>query len=147
MEMSSRARALGFGAALLLSAACSGPFDSQTPPGIEFQVADKLFGPGDTVRVNLSNNTVYALSYNLCTKDLERRVDGSWLVVQTFSQDIVVVCYSRLYHLRPGESAFGVQIVHSFLDSGVYRFRDQVELFDGPGRVEVISNAFRIAQE
>jgi len=154
MEMSSRARVLGFGAALLLPAACSGPFDSHTPPGIEFHVAGTLFGPGDTIRVNLSNNTEHALSYNLCTKDLERRVDGSWLVVQTFSQDIVVVCYSRLYHLPPGESTFGVQIVYPFLDSGIYRFRDQVEWSLNDGRVEVIrkrvdviSNAFSIAQE
>ena len=150
MEMSSRASVLGFGAALLLPAACSsGPLDlpdSQTPPGIEFQVAETLFGPGDTIRVNLSNNTEYALGYNLCTADLERRVDGSWLVVQRYPQD--TSCTLQLDILRPGESTFGVQIVYPFLDSGVYRFRDYVEWpLSGEGRVEVIGNGFRIAQE
>jgi len=149
MEMSSRARVLGFGAALLLPAACSsGPLalpDSQTPPGIEFQVADKLFGPGDTIRVNLSNNTEYALGYNLCTANLERRVGGSWLVVQRYPQN--TGCILPLYHLPPGESALGVQIVYSFIESGVYRFRDQVDWPLGNyGRVEIVSNAFRIAQ-
>ena len=149
MKMSIRASVLGFGAALLLPAACSsGPLalpDSQTPPGMEFQVADTLFGPGDTIRVDLSNNTEYELGYNLCLADLERRVDGRWLVVQRFPQN--TFCTDQLSILPPGESTFGVQIVYSFLDSGIYRFRDQVELFDGPGQVEVISNAFRIAQE
>ena len=139
-------RALGFAAALLLPTACSGPFDSQTPPGIEFQVADELFGPGDTIRVNLSNNTEYELGYNLCLADLERRVDGSWLVVQRYPQD--TACITPLYILRPGESTFGLQIVYPFLDSGVYRLRDQVEWpLSGEGRVEVISNGFSIAQE
>ncbi len=150
MEMSSRARALGFGAALLLPAACSsGPLDalpdSQTPPGLEFQVADTLFGPGDTIRVNLSNNTEYELGYNLCLADLERRVDGSWLVVQRYPQD--TDCIAPLYVLQPGESTFGVQIVYPFLDSGIYRFRDQVEWPLSNGRVELISNGFSIAQE
>ena len=149
MEMSSRARALGFGAALLLPAACSsGPLalpDSQTPPGIEFQVADTLFGPGDTIRVNLSNNTEYELGYNLCLVDLERRVDGSWLVVQRFPQN--TFCTDQLSILQPGESAFGLQIVYPFLDSGIYRFRDQVEWPLSNGRVELISDGFSIAQE
>ena len=147
MEMSSRARVLGIGAALLLPAACSGPFDSQTPPGIEFQVAGTLFGPGDTIRVNLSNNTEYELGYNLCLADLERRVAGGWLVVQRFPQG--TACITPLYILQPGESTFGLQIVYPFLDSGVYRFRDRVEwpLSIGRGWVEVISNGFSIAQE
>ena len=149
MKMSSRARALGFGAALLLPAACSsGPLalpDSQTPPGIEFQVADKLFGPGDTIRVNLSNNTEYALGYTFCLADLERRVDGSWLVVQRFPQPIL--CTHQLYILRPGESTFAVQIVYPGLDSGVYRLRHQIEWPHRNGRVEIISNGFSIAQE
>lgn len=142
---------LGFGAALLLPAACSsGPLDAlpdaQTPPGLEFQVADTLFGPGDTIRVNLNNNTEYELGYNLCLADLERRVDGSWLVVQRFPQN--TFCTDQLSILQPGESVFGVQIVYSFLDSGVYRFRDQVEWPLGDHeRVEVVSNTFRIARE
>ena len=149
MEMSSRARALGFGAALLLPAACSsGPLalpDSQTPPGMEFQVADTLFGPGDTIRVNLNNNSEYELGYNLCLADLERRVAGRWLVVQRFPPGLV--CTDQLNILRPGESAFGLQIVYPFLDSGIYRFRDQVEWPLSNGRVEVISDGFRIARE
>ncbi len=142
-------RVLGFGAALLLPAACSsGPLalpDSQTPLGMEFQVADTLFGPGDTIRVNLSNNTEYELGYNLCFADLERRVDGSWLVVQRYPQG--TACITPLYILPPGESTFGLQIVYPFLDSGVYRLRDQVEWPIREGRVDVISNGFSIAQE
>ena len=150
MEMSSRASVLGFGVALLLPAACSsGPLDalpdSQTPPGLEFQVADTLFGSGDTIRVNLSNNTEFELGYNLCIKDLERRVGGSWLVVQRFPPGLV--CTEQLNILQPGESAFGLQIVYPFLDSGIYRFRDQVEWPLSNGRVELISNGFSIAQE
>ena len=149
MEMSSRARALGFGAALLLPAACSsGPLalpDSQTPPGMEFQVADTLFGPGDTIRVNLSNNTEYELGYNLCTGDLERQIGGPWLVMERFPEG--TACTTQLLRLPPGESALGVQIVYSFLDSGIYRFRDQVEWPLSNGRVELISDGFSIAQE
>ena len=61
-------RVLGFGAALLLPGACSsGPLN--VPPGLGYHVADTLFGPGDTIRVELSNDTEYELGYNFCLAD------------------------------------------------------------------------------
>ena len=142
-------RGLGFGVAIFIPGACSsGPLDalpdSETPPGLGFHVAVTLFGPGDTIRVDLSNNTEYELGYNLCLADLERWVARRWLVVQRFPG--LAACTTQLDILQPGESAFGLQPVYPFLDSGVYRFRDQVEWPIGH-RVELVSNAFRIEQE
>ena len=143
MKTSRRARVLGFGAALLLPSACnSGPVDA--PPGLEFHVAGTLFGPGDTIRMDLSNNTEYELIYNLCLADLERRGARGWPVVQRLPEG--AACTTQGLILRPGESAFGLQPVYPFIDSGVYRFRDQIEWPIGD-RVEVVSNTFRIAEE
>ena len=149
MKMSP-ARALGFSAALLLPAACnSAPLatlpDSETRPGLRFQVANTLFGPGDTIRVDLSNNSEYELGYNLCLAELERWGDGLWLVVQRFPEG--TACTMQLSTLRPGESTFGRQLIYPFIDSGVYRFPDQVEWPLRSGLVEVISNAFSITQD
>ena len=143
-------RGLGFGVAIFIPGACSsGPLDalpdSETPPGLGFHVAVTLFGPGDTIRVDLSNNTEYELGYNLCSADLERWVARRWLVVQRLPEG--GDCTNQLNILRPGESTFGGQLVYPFIDSGVYRFRDRVEWPLGDGRVEIISNAFRIARE
>ncbi len=144
MKISSWARVLGYCAALFLPAACnSGALDA--PPGLDLHVAGGPFGPGDTIRMNLSNNTDNELGYNLCVADLERAVARLWVVVQRLPES--GACILLLVILPPGESATGFQLVYPFIDSGVYRFRARVEWPLGDGQVEVVSNTFSIVQE
>ena len=136
-------------AAIVVLAGCgeaTGPhIDGIAPPGLDLHVAGGPFGLGDTIRMNLSNNTDNELGYNLCVADLERWIARRWLVVQRLPEG--AGCTGELNRLPPGESAFGLQLVYPFIDSGVYRFRDQVEWPLGSSLVEVVSNTFRIAGE
>ena len=138
-------------AAIVVLAGCSGSTDpniegiEDAPPGLDLHVAGGPFGLGDTIRMNLSNNTDNELGYNLCVADLERAVARLWVVVQRLPES--GDCILPLLILPPGESATGFQLVYPFIDSGVYRFRTRVEWPLGDvSVVDVVSNTFSIVR-
>ena len=135
----------------MVLAGCSGSTDphiegiEDAPPGLDLHVAGGPFGLGDTIRMNLSNNTDNELGYNLCVADLERAVARLWVVVQRLPES--GACQLPLPILRPGESATGFQLVYPFIDSGTYRFRTWVEWPLGDSMVLwLISNTFSIVR-
>lgn len=131
----------------LVVAGCNGDVlaglpDSHTPPGLVFEVTETRWGRGDTILVLLGNESDEPLGYNLCVAGLERLTAGAWQPVQQLPDN--VFCTLELRVLEPAESAYGRQVVYSFIEPGAYRFHTTVEWPLGHGTVAVISNGFRI---
>lgn len=140
---SGRKLALALSGSLLISIGCNplGPFDADAD--LIFSVTGAEWATGDTIQVVLRNESSRRLGYNLCTKTLERRVDGQWGSVQSLPEN--TVCTLQLEILDAGESALGGLVVHPFIEPGTYRFRTRVEwpLRDGGNQV-LVSNEFRV---
>ncbi|MHB1194835.1 MAG: hypothetical protein ACYC6F_17550 [Longimicrobiales bacterium] len=118
--------------------------EASTPEGIQYEVHDTLYSRGDTVTLMLTNSTDRQLGYNLCVGDLELWDGKEWHRVRKMPENSE--CIVPLYLLTPGDSARYLQPVFDFIEMGIYRFRDSIEWFDDGGRVEIISNGFRVTR-
>lgn len=134
---------------LLLMAGCAsvvGPLpDADTPPGIGFNIADTVQGPGDTVRMTLSNRSDSLLGYwgaNACDVTLQRRENGEWTPVRPWPSPTPCILLP-LQILQPGDSTVFTRTV-DVVQSGVYRFSTTVEWPEDTVKVEIATNGFRV---
>lgn len=114
-------RLLFFAAAALTAAACV----SST----EAEIDDVLLLPdrsvyvhGDTMEVQLINNSDESVGYGACSQSLQRRERGEW---RSVSPDIGI-CIAILYVLQPGGRRASRQPIDSALPVGVYRLRQVI---------------------
>jgi hypothetical protein len=95
--------------------------------------------PGDSVTLVLTNRSVGAIGYNLCTSALERRSGGGWSPVPSGR-----VCTMELRTLQAGvEVRYGMPLP-SGLEPGEYRIGSSFEALDAGVMERVVSEAFRV---
>lgn len=122
-----------------VAGACGGPL---APEGITFMVSDTTVAAGDTIQLILTNTSAHPLGFNLCLGALERRDDDGWSSVQRYPD--YWACPGVMRTLTPGDSATYPQQIFSFIEAGIYRFRDTVEWPLGGGDVPIVSERFRV---
>ena len=127
------------GLTLLLSACTAGNSSENGSVDIDFDVEPDEVAAGDSIRLELENDTRGTVSYNLCASVLEMESGGEWREMPADR-----VCTRELRILGPDEEArFRLQLPAD-LAEGRYRFTTGVQLEEGNRGVQLPSETFRV---
>jgi hypothetical protein len=112
----------------------------------ELRVSPGEVSPGDEVMITLLNRSERELGYNLCVAVLDRREGegdeaGEWV---EWPDPPAEICTMELRVLDPGNTSSFRHTIPGGVTPGEYRFRTGVESPLGEGRVDVVSDSFRI---
>ena len=127
------------GLTLLLAACAAGNSVESGSLDIDFDVEPDVVAPGDSVTLELENDTPGSITYNLCASVLEMESGGEWREMSANR-----ACTRELRLLAPDEEArFRLQLP-SDLAEGRYRFTTGVQVEEGDGGRQVPSETFRV---
>ena len=125
---------------IVLFCACTASRQPETPiTGVELDVDRDEVAAGDSVTIELDNDSPGPVGFNLCSSEMERRDAGEWRQVPSDR-----VCTRELRILAAGEEAHYRLQIPPGLAPGEYRFHTPVELQDTRVSGSVRSEAFRV---
>lgn len=113
-------------------------FAFEPGPDADLMTEYNRYKVGEPVVLQLHNRGSTNLGYNLCTSNLERRIDGQWRPQVTHR-----ICTMELRNLAPGAfAAFTFDDTGSW-NPGVYRFQTRIETSDGDW-LSIVTDPFSI---
>lgn len=128
---------------VLLCACASSPEPSPEPSSadvaLELEVEPEEVAAGDSITLELDNESSESVSYNLCSSGLEREAGGAWEDVQSNR-----VCTRELRILPPGEEARYTLQLPDELSPGTYRVYTGVHLNDTDRSTQLRSESFLV---
>lgn len=125
--------------AVLMSACTPSVQSGESSPGVELDVAPDEVAAGDSVTLELDNESPGRIGYNLCNSALERRVGDGWQSVPSNR-----ACTLELRILAPGAQAGYAMRLPDGLAPGEYRYLTNVEMLDTGERAGLHSETFRV---
>lgn len=127
------------GLTMLLAACAAGSSSNTESFGLDFDVEPDDVAPGDSITLELENDTNAPASYNLCSSTLEMENGGAW---NRIPEDRA--CTRELRILAPDEEVhFRLQLPQT-LEEGTYRFTTAVQLEEGSRGGQIPSETFRV---
>lgn len=128
------------GLTLLLGACVAGGSADSASVDIDFDVEPDEVAPGDSITLELENDTRGAVSYNLCASTLQMESGSDWSDIPSDR-----ACTRELRVLGPDEEVrFRLQLPAD-LAEGHYRFTTGVQVEEGGGGgMQVPSETFRV---
>lgn len=132
-------RMLALSTILLLCACASTPEPAPGDVALELEVEPEEVAAGDSITLELDNESSESVSYNLCSSGLERESRGAWEDVQSNR-----VCTRELRILPPGEEARYTLKLSDDLSAGTYRAYTGVHLNEADRSVQLRSESFRV---
>ena len=123
-----------------LVAACTPSMQTpDSPSGIEFRVDPDVAAAGDSVTLELDNDSRETISYNLCSSALQHRLDEDWGDIPEAR-----ACTLELRILGPDENAeFRLQLPPT-LEPGDYRYTTTIHLEQGGSAELLRSDTFTV---
>ena len=125
------------GSAVLWLTACGAPLVGQAV----LETEQEHYAPGSELKLQLRNESLQPLGYNLCYATLQRQEEGAWTVVPPPGRTL---CPAYQARLLPGNSSEALRPLDEALPEGTYRYVLGVD-WDGE-RQEVASNAFSVTR-
>jgi hypothetical protein len=110
---------------------------------IELTTDRSAYAAGDTLTLQVANRSTLTITYNFCSAELHRMVQGTWVNISPSG----VVCSAIAYGVPPGFSAEHPMRLSGALESGTYRYVDSVSIdgIDGDERFqELTSTTFTV---
>lgn len=98
------------------------------------------YAPGAELKLQLQNESLQPLDYNLCFAALQRQEEGTWTAVPRPDNTF---CAAYAAQLLPGQSSEEPRPLEESLPEGTYRFVLGVHW--GEDREELVSNIFSVA--
>ena len=127
------------GLTVLLAACAGGGSSNGETFGLDFDVDPDDVAPGDSITLELENETGATVSYNLCASMLEMESDGVWNRVPEDR-----ACTRELRILPADEEAhFRLQLPQT-LEEGRYRYTTAVQLEESGRGEQVPSEVFEV---
>lgn len=127
------------GLVMLLSACAAGNSANVDTFGLDFDVEPDDVAPGDSITLELENESGAAVSYNLCSSTLEMESGGAWSALQEDR-----MCTRELRVLPADDEAhFRLQLPQT-LEAGRYRFTTAVHLEEGSRTEQIPSETFEV---
>lgn len=127
------------GLAIVLAACAAGNSANVDQFGLDFDVDPDDVAPGDSITLELENESGAPVSYNLCSSTLEMESGGAWNTVQEDR-----MCTRELRVLAADEEAhFRLQLPQT-LEAGDYRYTTAVQLEEGNRTEQIQSETFEV---
>lgn len=127
------------GLTLLLGACTASGSAGNGAVDVDFDVEPDEVAPGDSITLQLENDSPGTLTYNLCASTLQVESAGDWTAVPADR-----MCTRELRVLGPDqETEFRLQLPSDLAD-GRYRFTTGIQLEEGDRGMELPSETFRV---
>ncbi len=119
-SQNSRLRLLATAASLSLAVGCSASREPTAPSSdqaIRLEVLGSVHSRGNSVPLDLVNDSTIAAGTNGCATGLERLEKGAWVRLSTYK----IGCYAVYVTVQPGERKRVIAPLPSDLTPGTYR--------------------------
>lgn len=134
---------VGFGCGILNSS------ETGEPGPVNLTVQSQTFAPGDSVGLQLENQSNQSVGVNLCSSTLQRRVNGEWARPDPWDEDrnndgVNEACRMILNSLEPDAATTTTLLLPLDLEAGTYRFETTTEIGETERRIR--TNPFRVGK-
>ena len=132
-------RMLALSTILLLCACASTPEPAPGDVALELEVEPEEVAAGDSITLELDNESSESVSYNLCSSGLEHNQAGAWHPIPSNR-----MCTMELRTLAPGEETRYPLEMPGGLEAGEYRFLTNLDMMGAAEGGSVRSGTFRV---